>query len=233
MPRAIVLFDIDGTLLVTGGASSRCIRRCAQRVLGSSVEAAKITVGTLDPQIFGQLASHCGITPTPEQLEQYKSLYLADLEQELSRVAADIVVMPGVRQVLEQLRQREDVVVGLLTGNFEAASRLKLRAAGLDEALFEIGAFAEDGMQRSELVPAALRKVERSSNGPAEAQRTILIGDTPRDIECARQAGCLVLSVATGHYSLAELQSHHPDAAVADLTDSRPLYDLIGRAGRA
>src|SRR5690606_6258445 len=98
-------------------------------------------------------------------------------------------------------------------------------------SLFKVGAFAEDGQQRSDLVSAAMRKYERLTGAAMTPDRVILIGDTPRDIECARQSGCRVLAVATGHYSLASLRSDDPDAAVATPEDPHPLRSMLDPRG--
>ncbi len=231
MARVLVLFDVDGTLLLTGGASSRCIERAAVRVLGERLKWGPVTVGTTDPQIFQELAQRCGIEQAADHLEQYRETYLAELEAELNRVRAEVKVLPGVRERLAELSQRADVMVGLLTGNYRRAVELKLAAAGLDAASFALGAFAEDGPDRPALVAAARRAHAMLTGQAIAAGRIILVGDTPRDIACAHATGCRVLAVATGHYSLPQLAAQHPDAAVATLEDRAALDRLIAAAG--
>lgn len=227
MKPAIVLFDVDGTLLITGGTSSRSIRRACEIVLGDRFKWGKLTVGTLDPQLFLELTRQCGIVDAEQYLPAYQQCYLKELADELARVKEDVKLMPGIRELLGRLAGREDVVIGLLTGNWRKAVELKLAAAELSIDLFEVNAFAEDGKVRSDLVPAALAKYEKRFGKPASVRQVILVGDTPRDVECARQAGCRVLAVATGHYRLEELQACGPDAAVSDLGDPSPLEELI------
>lgn len=229
MSRVLLLFDVDGTLLLTGGASSRCIRQAARRVLGEGCANGPITVGTTDEEIFLELARHGGIANAQGRLGEYKSLYLGELAAELRRNRAQVRALPGVRELLADLSQRVDVSVGLLTGNFRRAAELKLAAAEIEAALFVVNAFAEDGRQRRDLVAAAMgRWLPRSDPG-----RAILIGDTPRDIACARLTGCRVLAVATGHYSLADLLKEGPDAAVEDLTRREALDQLIEQVTQA
>lgn len=223
----LVLFDVDGTLLVTGGATSRCIRRACERVLGERFRWTKVTPGRLDPQLFADLAAGCGIERASEKLDEYKAAYLSELQAELACRRDDVKVLPGVHELLKELQVRDDVVIGLLTGNFRRAVELKLEAAGLERGQFPIGAFAEDGNERCDLVTAALRQFEQLTGAALPADRVILVGDTPQDIACARRAGCRVLSVSTGHYSLDDLKREKPDAAVATLEDVEPLRAML------
>lgn len=227
MPRALILFDVDGTLLITGGATTRCIWRAAEATFGRALDRCPLIAGQLDQQLFLSIARHCGIADGPAYLEPYKLRYIAELEAELQKTRHQVKVMPGIVELLEKLSQQSpDTVVGLLTGNFRESTMLKLRYAGLDRFNFPIGAFAEDGNERADLVGAALRQF--SALGEiSEPGKAIIVGDTPRDITTARQTGCKVLAVATGAYSLAQLESERPDAAVANLTDPTPLYELL------
>lgn len=226
-PSHLVLFDVDGTLLLTGGAGSRCIRRACVRVFGETFAWNPVTAGRLDQQIYLDLATACGIDGAADRFDEFKSTYLAELQAELARRRDDVTVMPGVRALLESLGQREDVAVGLLTGNFHRAVELKLAAAGLEMEQFVVGAYAEDGDERHDLVPVAMRRFEERTGHTLSPDRVVLIGDTPRDIECARAAGSRVLAVATGHYSLEALRAENPDAAVATLENAATLWAML------
>ena len=229
MAHALVLFDVDGTLLITGGATTRCIWRAAEATFGRPLDRCPLVAGQLDQQLFLSIATHSGITDGHSYLDAYKLRYLTELEAELQRTRDQVKVMPGIVTLLEDLSRRPaDTVIGLLTGNFRDNTMLKLRAAGLDRFSFPVSAFAEDGNQRSDLVAAALGQFAKLGEVATPAS-VIIVGDTPRDIATARQTGCRVLAVATGAYSLWQLQSDGPDAAVADLSDPTPLYDLIER----
>jgi len=234
-PR-LVLFDVDGTLLITGGATSRCILRACRKLFGESFEWGPITVGTLDHQIYAQLARHNGVDRPEARHAEYKRTYLAELEADLRATADHVRVMPGVHELLtaldERRRGRGDVVVGLLTGNYRRAVELKLEAAGLDPATFAVGAFAEDGAVRADLIHAAVQQATEQTGRPVEARHTVVVGDTPRDVECARAHGCASLAVATGRYSAEELSRCGPTAVVETLADAAPLWRLLdGRAG--
>lgn len=230
MPKAIVLFDVDGTLLVTGGATSRAIRAAATVLFGTKLRWSTIPPGRLDHQLFCDLATNSGIADPKRHLEEYKPLYLRELQRELAQRPDGVRLMPGVREIVQALTCRSDVIVGLLTGNYREGVEAKLAAAALDVGQFAIGAFAADGQSRSDLVHVAIDRASTYSSTRCSPTQVILVGDTPRDIECARQAGCLVLAVATGQFTVDELRACRPDSVVKDLTDTAPLYDLIRRA---
>ena len=227
MARALILFDVDGTLLITGGATTRCIWRAAEATFGRALDRCPLVAGQLDQQIFLSIARHSGIPDGQAYLESYKLRYMVELKAELEKTRNQVKAMPGIVELLEKLSQQSaNTVIGLLTGNFRESTLLKLHYAGLDRFSFRVGAFAEDGNERADLVSAALRQFS-ALGGIAQPANAIIVGDTPRDIATARKTGCNVLAVATGAYSLTQLESERPDAAVADLTDPTALYDLL------
>lgn len=228
----LVLFDVDGTLLLSGGATTRCIRRAAEQVLGGKLKWGEILSGTLDHQIFLQICARSGIANSADLLHGYKQAYLNELARELSRPSKGIGVLPGVNSTLAMLSSKGDVMIGVLTGNFQQSVALKLEAVGLDSAQFKVSVFAEDGELRHDLVAAALRRLCERTGVQLSPANVIIVGDTPADVDCARRAGCRVLSVATGHYSVEQLRACGPDAVAADLRDAKPLMSLI-RLARA
>src|SRR5688572_16075063 len=147
--------------MITKGATSRCIHRACQALFGESFRWGGVTVGTLDPQIFADLAAYNGISDAQPHHERYRDIYLATLAEELERVRSDVTVLPGIISLLERLRLRDDVLCGVLTGNYRQAARLKLAAAGIDPDQFRINAFAEDAADRSGLVRAAMSEFGR------------------------------------------------------------------------
>jgi phosphoglycolate phosphatase len=226
-PLAVLLFDVDGTLLITRGATTRCIWQAAEMTVGHELPRMQLTSGRLDQQLFNDVLANAKIADAAKYLNRYKSTYLQLLDAELSAKRDQIKVMPGVRALLAKLATRDDVVVGLLTGNFRESTMAKLKYAAIDASIFKIGAFAEDADDRPGLVAAAIDQVaDRIGQRPAPSQ-LIIIGDTPRDISAARQAGTKVLSVATGTYTLEQLKAEHPDAVVATLETTQPLDQLI------
>ena len=229
-PR-LLLFDIDGTLMVTKGASSRCMKRAGKIVLGPKFEWHPVTVGTLDPQIFDQLAASNGLTATDAQRREYEAVYLEELERELKERQKDITVLPGVSALIDFLHARSidpgDVMLGVLTGNFRAAAKLKLELSGLGADRFPIIVCAEHGECRNDLPRVAMLAAQEICGHPIDPSKTILIGDTPRDIACAVANGCKCLSVATGHYSTEQLQDAGGTLVVDTLENPKPLLQLI------
>lgn len=233
---SLILFDIDGTLMITKGASSRCIKRACQIVLGDNFAWHPVTVGTLDPQIFDQLAKANGITPTKAQQKQYESIYLDELKNELSRLKANITLLPGIRSLIDQLHHRAqetgDVVLGVLTGNFRKATEIKLNLSGLGLQRFPVIACAEHGNSRNDLPSIAIQMAIQQTGKLIDAAGTILIGDTPRDIECAKASGCQCVSVATGHYSTKQLKEAGGSVVIDNLLNPTPLLNLLDQCGK-
>lgn len=229
-PR-LVLFDIDGTLMITKGASSRCMKRAGRIVLGPSFEWHPITVGTLDPQIFSQLAAANGIKETAEQRLRYEAVYLAELERELHQRREDITLMPGIEPLIEHLHQQalkhSDIILGVLTGNFRRVTELKLTLSGLGLDRFTVIVCAEEGKTRDDLPKAAMRLAEQHAGQPIAPAKTFIIGDTPRDIQCARANGCVPISVATGHYPADQLREAGGTSVFDSLEDYGPLLERL------
>ncbi len=213
--------------MITGGATRRAILRAFQAIHDVTVEWGGVTVGTLDPQIYEQLATYNGIESPGDAYEAYRERYLIELAAELERVASDITILPGIASLLKLLREREHVTLGLLSGNLRKAAMLKITAAGFDPTWFEVKVFAEDGVTRDDLPHAALKRWSDLVGQTADPGHALIVGDTPRDIRCAQENGCRVVAVATGHYDIAALQACGPDHVVADLLDPTPLLELL------
>ena len=227
----LVLFDIDGTLMITKGASSRCMKRAGKLVFGPTFIWSPVTVGTLDPQIFVQLAAANGIAPTKEQRQQYQNAYLNELERELHEHQADITLMPGIERIIDQLHRRAldqgDVILGVLTGNFRRAAHLKLTLSGLGLDRFPTIACAEDGQTRDELPQIAMRQAEQHLGVPIASSNTFIVGDTPRDIQCANANNCVPICVATGHYSAEQLRDAGGELVFDSFADTDAVIHLL------
>jgi phosphoglycolate phosphatase-like HAD superfamily hydrolase len=228
--KPLLLFDVDGTLLLTGGAGMRAMRRVAEALFGGGFRWDGIEVsGHLDPLIFAEAAALNGLDVDSEHHEEFRTRYLDALREELERGRAGIRVMPGVHETLALLRERPDVTLGLLTGNYAEAIPVKLAAIGVDPGWFSISAFGDEGESRPALVLLALAKYSRLLGRPADPRRVIVIGDTPRDVHCAHANRCIAFGVATGSYSVADLRAAGADEAVTDLSDPTPLVALVER----
>jgi len=135
-------------------------------------------------------------------------------------------VKAGIEKVLERLRERDDVVLGLLTGNIESGAMIKLGAFGLAK-YFEIGAYGDDDADRNRLLPIAVEKLRKRKNLEIDFRSCIVIGDTPRDVECSRPYGAYAIAVATGPYSYSVLSRTGADAVFHNLADTEKFLDLL------
>ncbi len=225
----LVLFDIDGTLLSVHGAGMRAMEKAGKVLYGDGfclkdVEAA----GQLDPDLFAVGARRAGIESGGENLERFKELFGEFLVDELAHEDAVIKVMPGIDLLVKDLHERDDVVIGLLTGNYTHTGPIKLRAAGIDPELFSINSFGDDGETRPALVGVAMARYEAVHGRTLRGDDVVVIGDTPRDVECAKVNGCYSVGVGTGFFSVEELLDEGADVALEDLTDAGAIYGLLG-----
>ncbi len=224
----LLLFDIDGTILLTGGAGRRAVLEAGQGLFGAAFSVEGVSFGgALDPLIFRELLERNGVDARTADEAAYRVAYLQALERNLAHDGADLRLMPGFPHLLDELRGRPDVVVGLLSGNYREGARLKLAAAAIEIDRFPVTAFGDDGPDRPALVRRAIdRHVAIYGNG-LEPRDVIVIGDTPHDVSCARAHGCRSLAVATGTHSAAALREAGADLVVADLADPTPLRRLL------
>jgi phosphoglycolate phosphatase-like HAD superfamily hydrolase len=225
----LVLFDIDGTILLTDGAGKRAVHRALIQVFGATGPEDHAFGGKTDPQIVRELMRSVGHGDDhiDARMTQLLDLYVGYLHEEL-RVGADgIRVMPGVRELLDALDARDDVIVGLLTGNLEEGARAKLRSAGIDPDRFVVGAFGSDHEERGELPAVALERAREQLGVDVSGADVIVIGDTPADIHCGRGVGARAIAVATGFFSLDELRAHSPAALFPDLSDTADVVRAI------
>jgi phosphoglycolate phosphatase-like HAD superfamily hydrolase len=232
MSTKLVLFDIDGTLLLTAGAGRRAILAAVGEEVGPSVAFGGVRFdGKTDPQIVTELleaAGHSGPHPT-RRLENLCRRYVALLERELQQPSTGTALMPGVAALLDRLETETGVVLGLLTGNLAEGAALKLRSAGLDPARFQVGAYGSDHADRPELPPIAAQRAERYFGRQPSGAEVVIIGDTPADIACGSCIGARAIGVATGAYSIADLRSCGAYAAFQDLSDTERVLEAILR----
>lgn len=226
---SLLLFDVDGTLLLAGGAGARAMQAVGRRLFHPGFEAEHHdTAGKLDHVIFAELMEINDLTIQPHHPDAFREAYLAELETQLARSRDRFRILPGVPELLAALRQRAerqaDVVLGLLTGNYAGAIPIKFAAAGIDPGWFSVTASSEDGRRREDLTAAAMSRYAELVGQKPDPARVIVIGDTPHDVACAKAHGCKALGVATGRYDVAELLHAGADAAVEDLTCPTVLW---------
>jgi phosphoglycolate phosphatase-like HAD superfamily hydrolase len=220
----LVLFDIDGTLLRAYGAGSRAMRRAAETLLGERCKGAQINFGgALDPWIFRQLAAHGGYHVDDARHTALRALYGALLVEELALADPPCQALPGVLDLLARMREERRATLGLLTGNYAETAALKLRAAGIDPSWFSIAAWGDMAGERHALVPVALSQAPERVG----AEDVIVVGDTVRDVHCARANGSTCVAVATGGSSERELREAGAHVVLRDLRDAGPLLQLL------
>lgn len=220
-PIRAVLFDIDGTLLVTGGAGGVAWQRAFKELYGVEADVAEHTdAGMTDPEIvkivFREVIGREG---GAEERAKAIGCYLKHLPDAVAE-SEGYRVMPGIEALLPELIER-GVLLGLVTGNVEAAAHIKL-ARGRLNRFFSCGGYGSDSPDRTEVTEAALRRAELVSGDSLDANSCISVGDTPRDIAAGHGAGIRVVGVATGSYNVEELQQAGADWALPSVEAGFP-----------
>lgn len=221
----VILFDIDGTLLHSGGAGQAGIERALALAFGVTAPTTGIpTAGRTDRAIGGDLFRFHGLEDSHSTHAQLQETYLRVLPSELA--SRQGVVYPGVRELVARLSRRDDVLLGLLTGNYREAAWQKLRHYGLAEH-FTFGGFGDEHANRDDVARQALAAAaERRAPHAIERDKLWVIGDTPADVRCGRAIGARVIAVATGMYSFDELAESRPDHLFQDFADTESVLTL-------
>lgn len=225
----LVLFDIDGTLLNSGGVGRASMQRALSEVFGSPGNASYRYDGKTDKQIVRDVMRLEGHSDDhiDSRMDTLLDLYLDGLRQGIESREFDVRPLEGVPEILDALEARDDVVLGLLTGNVEKGARAKLTAAGLDPGRFRVNAFGSDHEHRPQLPAIAQRRAGEHLGREVSGEKVIVIGDTPADIECGRELGARAIGVASGHYSVEELLRHDPYAVFPSLKDTQKVLQTI------
>jgi phosphoglycolate phosphatase-like HAD superfamily hydrolase len=228
-PRKLVLFDIDGTILWTDGAGRRAVFGALVEHFGVVDPGDHRFDGKTDPQIVRELLKKAGVSDADidARLNRILERYYALLREELDGADHREHVFPGVHELLDELEGRDDVVLGLLTGNIEAGARAKLTAVGIAPHRFVVGAFGSDHHDRPELPEIARRRAEKVLGHPIAGRDVVVIGDTPADVACGVGIGARAIGVATGRYSVDELRACDAAAVFPDLTDTDAVVRAI------
>jgi phosphoglycolate phosphatase-like HAD superfamily hydrolase len=222
----VCLFDIDGTLLASGGAGKAAMEAALATEFGVTDVSQNVPFsGRTDRAIGRDLLRLHDLPATEENWRRFLARYLTNLPGYLARHNGRI--LPGIAALLERLAFREDVAVGLLTGNVREGARLKLGHYGIYQ-YFAFGGFGDDHLERNDVAREALGVVWEEVGDHIERDRIWVIGDTPLDIECARSIGARVAAVGTGLHSLDELEAARPDVTLADFSDPTPLFEAWG-----
>lgn len=226
-----MLWDVDGTLLRTSGVAQRAFDVAAEHVLGHPPGNHEVRMsGKTDPLIALEILMFAGLAENEAhaRLPDVVRRLEAELAEAKHLVREQGRVLPGVEAVLTGLDGDPAVVQSVLTGNTAANAAVKLEAFGLDRWLdLEVGAFGSDHADREELVPIALQRVRDLRGRSLRPDDVWVVGDTPRDLACARAGGARCLLVATGNFTVDQLEQEAPDEVLADLTDTETVLRLL------
>ena len=217
-----VLFDIDGTLITTGGAGAIAWRRAFEELHGAPLDIRKVTEsGMTDPEV-GRVALRniLGRDPDRRELATAMAHYLRHLSDAIDE-SDGYRVMPGIEELVERLVDAGHLL-GLTTGNIEAAAHIKLARAGLNR-FFSFGGYGSDSNERAELTRCALERGRFVSGGVLADGASISVGDTPRDVAAGHGAGIEVVGVATGNFTVDELREAGADWALEDVSSGFPV----------
>jgi phosphoglycolate phosphatase len=219
-----LLFDIDGTLIHTGGAGGAALRSAFQQLFPVTELREVEYCGRTDRAICHDFLTFHNVEISDLNWSKLRAAYLDQLPTHLSSCRGR--VLPGIVDLLERLAAKDDLAVGLLTGNLRDGARLKLEYYRLMHH-FRFGGFGDDHLDRNDVAECALEAARQHANGSFDPNRVWVIGDTPLDIRCARWIKAKVLAVATGNFTRDQLASFHPDLCVEDLSDTRQLASLL------
>lgn len=228
MRPTVLLFDIDGTLVTTGGAGRRAISRAFEKLHGRLDACDSFSLsGMTDRAIVRQALTLIGVEPSPEAIDAVISCYLSFLGEEVGRTEArHYFVHAGMREAVAEARSRAGFAVGLGTGNVREGARVKLERVGLYDQ-FAFGGFGCDHEDRVELIRHGARCGARLLEAPLEECRVVVIGDTPKDVAAAKGIGAVCIGVGTGHFSPHALREAGADFAFPDFTSPGAIKALL------
>jgi phosphoglycolate phosphatase len=222
-----VLFDIDGTLIDTGGAGARSWRWAFERLHGVPADIAKSSsAGMTDPDVATRtFEAVLGRSPSDHELARLFAWYVYRLQDEVA-VSEGYRVLDGVVETLDRLIDR-GVVLGIVSGGLEGSARIKLERGHLNR-YFPVGAYGTDSRDRHEITRVAIARVSTMHGRDIEPTEVMVVGDTPLDVEAAKAVGAISLAVASGTYTVDELRSSGADLVLASLEKPFPLTTDVG-----
>lgn len=215
----LILFDIDGTLLLTQKAGVHAMLDGGRELFGEhfTVDGVEFS-GRLDPLIWTDLAKRNRVANHDGEHERFRAAYARHLMRRLD-ANPTAIALPGVAAMLELLAVEEGVTLGLLTGNYPETGQLKIERAGLPFGAFKVHAWGIDGPARRDLPPVAIQRCFECTKRRVAGPDVVIIGDTPHDVDCARAHGCRSIGVATGMFDVPALREAGADLAVENLAE--------------
>jgi phosphoglycolate phosphatase len=224
--KRLLLFDIDGTLIHSGGAGVEALKRAFKERFKIDDDLNDIEIaGMTDSGIVSAILKKHKIPANTKNVAAFLDSYVHFLSKELPRRKGKL--LPGVLELLQKLKSRNNIVLGLLTGNVSRGAQLKLGHYGVWH-FFEFGAFADDHHDRNELGAFARARAREKHGREFSADEIDVIGDTPRDIACGKALGARTVAVATGTWSREKLAEHAPDILIDDFSEVDRLIDTLG-----
>jgi phosphoglycolate phosphatase len=223
----LLLFDLDGTLVSTGGAGLRALDRAFEDLWGVAGAMDGITPhGKTDPRIVQEIFERkLGRPPTPPEMQAACARYLDFLPEEIRR-SDQYQVMDGIRPLLDDLSRRKNVVLALGTGNLEAGARIKLEPSGLNP-YFPFGGFGSDAERRDDLLRAAVRRARERLDRTVAGKDVFVIGDTALDVNAGRAVGAVTVGVAFGFGQRQDLVAAKPDILLESFARAEELLDRL------
>lgn len=230
MLKRLVLFDIDGTLLWPDRAGRDAMSASLERVYGTagSIDGFRFK-GRTDRAIVHALMRAAGL---PEEtitarFGQIRTVMVEEMNRRLEAGLHDVRPCPGAHALVASLASRDDVLLGLLTGNFKETAHIKLGAAGFDPASFRLGAYGDESESRADLPPLAVGRAADLTGVHFQSKQIVIIGDTADDVTCGRGVGARSIAVMTGWSERAEIEDAFPDYLFNDLVDTQAVLKAI------
>ncbi len=225
----LLLFDVDLTLIDSARSGRGAMTLAFEQLFGIKNGMEKVDfAGRTDRAIFRDALAYQNLKWQIEREENFKRLYFELLEIEIAKPNSEKHIEPGVLELLNALRTREDIVLGLLTGNWRQGAQIKLDHFNLYH-FFEFGAFADDSEHRNELPRFAVQRFSEKTGLSISPESVYIIGDTPLDVACAKSFNATSVAVATGFTSFADLESSRPDFLFRDLSIHESFFKMLGR----
>ncbi len=228
--KRILLCDIDGTLMDSSGEGTISMSRALQDVYGLTGPIEDYDMaGKTDWQIITELMQQAGLDDETIEASRPAAFAAYARHVEIAAPSFNMRLLPGVTSLLAQLTADSAFILGLVTGNTREAVPYKLQSVGIDPGLFKFGAFGSEHIDRNTLPSLALYRLSQMMGSPVQPESAMVIGDTPRDVDCARHAGLKVLSVATGQFDREALALHNPDYLLDDLSNTAEIMEILSQ----
>jgi phosphoglycolate phosphatase-like HAD superfamily hydrolase len=220
MMKTLILFDIDGTLLWPNGAGSRAMKRALTEIYGTPGALDRVSMaGMTDRGIIHQALTGAGFSPSKIEARWEPFTRALARHMKVTVIECQVSLCPGVPALLDALTTRDDVLLGLVTGNMENTAPLKLQAAGIDPSLFRVGGYGSDDGDRNRLPAIAARRAEALTGQRFPGRSIVVVGDTPADVACGKRVGARTVAVATGVLPIEALQAADPDHLLPDFSN--------------